>query len=66
MRWSDFTARLTEQDHQRLIIALGAGLAAARQASEVATQNGEVEDARRHVQTAILQLGDVLELLEGA
>lgn len=66
MRWSDFTARLTEQDHRRVIIALGAGLTAARQASEVATQNGEVEDARRHVQTAILQLGDVLELLEGA
>lgn len=61
--WTEYTATLTEGDHRRLVIALGAGLSAARQASEVATGNGDVADARRHVATAIAQLTDALTLL---
>ena len=62
-RWTDYTAALTESDHRQLIIALGAGLQEARHASECATRDGTVEDARRHVITAIVHLSDALPLL---
>ena len=63
MRWSDFTATLSAADQVKLILALGAGLHEARRASEVATSNGEVEDVRRHLVTAIDHLADALALL---
>lgn len=63
MRWSEYTATLAEVDHRRLLTALGAGLAPARQASEVATQNGAVEDARRHHSAAVLHCLDALAVL---
>jgi hypothetical protein len=63
MTWNDYTATLSAQDHTRLIIALGAGLQEARTASAVATSNGLLEDARRHVATALAQLEDVRVLL---
>jgi hypothetical protein len=63
MTWNAFTATLSENDHKRLVIALGAGLQEARQASAVATGNGLLEDARRHVATALAHLEDVRVLL---
>ena len=42
----------------------GAGLREARLASEVATRDGVVVDARRHITAAIAMLGDALELLQ--
>jgi len=63
MNWSAYVATLAEAEHRRLLIALGAGLREARLASEVATLDGRIEDARRHVAVAVLQLGDVLDLL---
>ena len=63
MRWTEYTATLPEAEHKRLVIALGAGLREARLASEVATGNGDADDARRHVITAIIQLRDALRML---
>ena len=62
-RFRDFLATLPHADQVRLLIAGGAGLREARLASEVVTGNGEVEDMRRHLEAAIDQLGDALELL---
>lgn len=61
--WREFTAQLPEPDHQRLIIALGAGLREARLAAEIATENGSVAEARAHVATALAHLTDALTLL---
>lgn len=63
-RWRAFTAGLSSADHARLMIALGAGLREARLASTIATQDGEVDQARRHLAAAISQLTDALQLLQ--
>ena len=63
MLWREYTMTLSDADHRRLVIALGAGLAEARQASEIATNNGDVLVARTHVATAIHQLTEALALL---
>ncbi len=63
MTWNEYVATLTQQEQIRLIVALGAALTEVRQASEVATSNGLVEEARRHVATAIAQLEDARRLL---
>ena len=63
MRFHDYLATLPHVDQVRLLIAAAAGLREARLASEVVTGNGGVDDMRRHLQAAILQLGDALALL---
>ena len=62
--WQAFTATLTDADHRRLLIALGAGLQEARLASQVATENGSVTAARAHVAAALAHLTDALALLQ--
>ena len=62
-RWSAFASTLKPADHKRLIISLGAGLREARLASYVATSDGDYDDARRHVITAIIQLRNVLQVI---
>ena len=62
--WREFVARLPESDHARLLVALGAGLQEARLASQIATQNGRVDEARSHVATALAHLTDALNLLQ--
>jgi hypothetical protein len=62
--WREFAATLPEADHRRLLIALGAALQETRLASEVATQNRGVAEARQHVATAMAHLTDALQLLQ--
>lgn len=61
--WNEYTATLAEEDHRRLVIALRAGLVEARQASTVTTWNGDADEARRSVSTALTQLMERLALL---
>ena len=62
--WQAFTALLTEGEHRRLLISLGAGLQEARLASTVAIENGSVTEARDHLATALAHLSDALALLQ--
>lgn len=61
--WGEFVAALSESDHARLIIAIGAALQEVRHLSEVATRNGDIEDAHDHLAAAIRWLADVAEVV---
>ena len=63
MRWRDYVATLPEGEHRRLMIGLGAALRSVRLASQVATEDGELEDARNYAAAAAAHLADVLQLL---
>ncbi len=63
MTWNEYTVTMSDEDHKRLVIALGAALRETRKASEVATGNGHVNDAREHVFTALAHLTDVAAVL---
>jgi hypothetical protein len=60
--WREFVVTLPEQDHRRLLIALGIALQETRLASEVATQNHGVAQARQRVATALAHLTDAVQL----
>lgn len=66
MDWNSYVAGLPEANHSRLIVALGAALQAVRQASAIATENGEVAVASQAVTAAIAHLLDVQKLLPPA
>lgn len=51
--WHDFTAQLSDQEHRRLVVALGAGLREARKAAEAAYDNGRLEDVVTSLDLAI-------------
>jgi hypothetical protein len=58
--WNDFTATLSEQDHKRLDVAMGAG---ARKASGIATINGDAAAAREHLFAALENLMAAAQLM---
>jgi hypothetical protein len=66
MRWTEYTATLSEQEQQQLTGALSAMLTAARQATVVALEDGEVAEARVQVEVVAAQVLDLLRLLPPA
>jgi hypothetical protein len=62
----DFTQTLSEQDHNRLLIALDAAALAIGRTRDIATQGGELDDARDHIAAAMTALRDVDEVLRVA
>ncbi len=63
MTWRERMELLTAQQHTWVMIALGAGVREAALAGQVATDNGELADARRHLDAAIAHLTDVRDAL---
>ncbi len=61
--WQEFVATLDPRAHAELVGALHAGLRAARQAAQVATDNGDVAQARTLVVQAIAELERARDLL---
>ncbi len=53
MQWQQFVRTLNHRDQATLVAALADGLMYTRLASQVATDNGEVADAIRHIDTAL-------------
>lgn len=64
--WNEFAGRLSPKEHARLVVALGTALQQNRKASQAALENGQVEQVKEHVETAISFLSDVLRILEGS
>lgn len=57
MKWSEFVAGMESRDRARLMVALAAGLESAREASRVATDDGEIARAVEHLDVARGRLG---------
>ncbi len=65
MQWSEFAAGLTEEDHRRLVLALGTGLHEARRAAEIADRDGDLDELRAHVAAALAWLNEIQAVLGG-
>jgi hypothetical protein len=65
MRFSDYVAHRSLEDHRRLVLAVTTGLHEARLAVEIVGGDGDVETLRERVAQAIVWLEDARRLLAG-
>jgi hypothetical protein len=65
MHWSGFVAQLPENEHHRLVLALGNSLREIRLAALVPDRDGEIDELRQRLNAAIAWLVEARQALDG-
>jgi hypothetical protein len=63
MRWRDFAATLSPEDHRRAVLAVSAGLRETRLAAETVHDDGDLDELRRRLDLAIAWMTEARDLL---
>jgi hypothetical protein len=65
MRWSEYRDRLPLAKHRRLVLAVTSGLHEARMAAETVTEDGDLDELRGRLDTAVAWLTEARSALGG-